>query len=625
MGVNNVQNLNKAELYKLAKQKQGQQPKVDQQSWMSSTGSIFNAPNAKNTSTTKGTTQTQTNTPTQNPNSRGEVPENKDNLYQLYSGRQTRSGSAKSASGNEEDPYAKYKNVDNAGDGKALANDGDKIANDLDKQNQEIEREGKNSEKVSKDANKTAKDLTKENKTFQKQLKQEQKTFLKAQQDIEAAAEEMEAAQVKIDAINAEIESLQSASSGGLQSSNVFSLKLAGETQQTQNGTMTSSSSDDTSAKIASLQSQAASYGQIMISNGKIIQTKQSVSTKSLKNMNTMTRTMNKNTTKIQKQLETQANEQSKVIKVADKIDKIAQTVSQVGQALKLGGQALVALGAATSWCGVGAALISAGSFMQKVGNVVELVGNYGQMAANITKTAAYAAEGNLAGALSSAGTALMTGAAAVKGTKEFSSNMEAINQKAEQATQKLAANSAAKEITKNADIPEGMSKSAFKKDVKAQILEDGISGDSAKDMKSKIMEKSSTYTENTKTAFANEQRWSSTALNEVNPNWSDKKVAKKAKKLANKQIKNNANARIADVNSQWASSIPKSKSSKLFEDAKKLGTTLSAAGAQMQQFDNMSSGSSSTGYVGHRLTNPAKTKQVIASINKRRYAGAMI
>ena len=340
--------------------------------------------------------------------------------------------------------------------------------------------------------------------------------------------------------------------------------------------------------------------------------------------MNKMSKTYQKNAIKIQKQLDTQSTEQSKVIQVAEKMDKVFQTISQVGQALKVGGQALIALGSATSWCGVGGALISAGSFMMKAGNVVELVGNYGTLAANVTKTAAYAAEGNLAGALQSAGTAIMSGAAAVKGTKEFSSNMEAINQKAEQATQKLAANAAAKDLANTEQAKKlmeetGMSEKAFRKDVKAQMMESGITGDSAKDMKANAFNNAidNNFTANADAHFTAAK---DTLLQD------NAKLAGKTKKLArkaNKMVKNAANNDINKISQEWASQIPQSKSSKLFENAKKLGSTLSAAGAQMQQFDNTATGTgSSVGYVGHRLTNPAKTRSVIASINRRKYAG---
>ena len=78
MGVNNVQNMNKAELYKLAKQRSGQQTTVAQQSWMTSTGSIFNAPNARSTSKTSTPAQTQTPSQTQ------ETPQPENKKLEMY-------------------------------------------------------------------------------------------------------------------------------------------------------------------------------------------------------------------------------------------------------------------------------------------------------------------------------------------------------------------------------------------------------------------------------------------------------------------------------------------------------------------------------------------------------------
>ena len=125
------------------------------------------------------------------------------------------------------------------------------------------------------------------------------------------------------------------------------------------------------------------------------------------------------------------------------------------------------------SWAaGAGAALIATGNVMQKVGTVVEMVGNYGQMAANITKTAAYAADGNLAGALTSAASAIQTGAAAVKSTKDLGNTFEKINEQANQATQKLAANTAARETVKDMSTEElgGMSKKQARKATAAKL-----------------------------------------------------------------------------------------------------------------------------------------------------------
>ena len=162
-----------------------------------------------------------------------------------------------------------------------------------------------------------------------------------------------------------------------------------------------------------------------------------------------------------------------KVIETATSIEQISALVSQTGQAVNYAGKGLVALGASMSWAaGAGAALIATGNVMQKVGTVVEMVGNYGQMAANITKTAAYAADGNLAGALTSAASAIQTGAAAVKSTKDLGNTFEKINEQANQATQKLAANTAARETVKDMSTEElgGMSKKQARKATAAKL-----------------------------------------------------------------------------------------------------------------------------------------------------------
>ena len=81
-----------------------------------------------------------------------------------------------------------------------------------------------------------------------------------------------------------------------------------------------------------------------------------------------------------------------------------------------------------------------------KIGKVTDMVGQYGQAAANVTKTAAYAADGNLAGALQSAAAAIQTGAAAGKSTANLKNDFKAIDDAAQKATEKAAANEAAKQ-----------------------------------------------------------------------------------------------------------------------------------------------------------------------------------
>ena len=204
---------------------------------------------------------------------------------------------------------------------------------------------------------------------------------------------------------------------------------------------------------------------------------------------------------------------------------------------------------------------------------------------------------------------------------------MDAINQRAENATKNLAANAAAKDLAKTEEAQKlmektGMSESAFRKDVKAQMMDNGISGDSAKEMKANAFNNAvdNNYTANADSHFTG-------AKDKLLMN--NEKLAGKSKKLArkaNKMVKNAANNDINEINNKWASAIPQSKSSKMFENAKKIGSSLAAAGSQMQMYNDMAAAGTGNqvGYVGHRLTNPARTRQVIANINKRRYGGAI-
>ena len=177
------------------------------------------------------------------------------------------------------------------------------------------------------------------------------------------------------------------------------------------------------------------------------------------------------------KAIESNQSETNKVIEVATKIEQISALVAQTGQLVTVAGKGLVALGSAMSGLfGAGAALIATGNIMQKVGTVVEMVGNYGQTAANLTKTAAYAADGNLTGALTSVASAVQTGTAAVKSTKDLGNTFNKIDEQANQATQKLAANTAAKEqaeqLAKSGDLG-GMTEKEMKKSISSKLQSD--------------------------------------------------------------------------------------------------------------------------------------------------------
>lgn len=113
----------------------------------------------------------------------------------------------------------------------------------------------------------------------------------------------------------------------------------------------------------------------------------------------------------------------------------------------KMVGAGMIALGTANPM--MFGSLIVPGGTVQKVGITVETVGNYGKMAASVTKTAVYAAQGNIAGALTSAGAAVMSGTSAVKGTKEIKSGFENIDKQVAAAQDKATAKMDAKAADK--------------------------------------------------------------------------------------------------------------------------------------------------------------------------------
>jgi len=150
------------------------------------------------------------------------------------------------------------------------------------------------------------------------------------------------------------------------------------------------------------------------------------------KSSNKFVKTMNAN----QKAAVASQQKQSDVLNVANKVDEISGYVATTGQMTQYAGKGMIIVG--SHMITGGQALISAGMVVEKVGITTETVGNYGKCAANITKTAVYAAEGNIMGALTSAGTAVMTGASAVKGTKEIKSGFQSVNKEGAKAYQKL-------------------------------------------------------------------------------------------------------------------------------------------------------------------------------------------
>lgn len=448
MGVSNVNNLNKIDLTKLALAQKSRQAKSNQPAYMQMTGSIFNAPEVKQQQET-------TNLNTLN---------TKKSLNEL-----TKKTSTSNSTTNKTEGKDKEENVDQ-GSVKSQGNQAKKGTAQTEKDSREVKTINSESKKLNKD-------IKQEDKKFQAQLKQQQAAFQKDSAKLEKLSQETEETQTEIDNAQNELDSLLGSST--------FTISRG---DGTQGGQSTNPNQD----KIDQLQKFIGSKSNLVQNNGKQIYSLQRSSSRTLSRMNRTNANFVKIHKKNTKAIQQNQNETSNVVKFATKLEQWSAIAEQGGKALDLAGQGMVAAGqaiASTAWgAAVGAAMIATGTVMSKVGTVAEMLGQYGQTAANITKTAAYAAEGNLAGAMTSAAAAIQSGAAAQKSTKGLSNNFKAIDQRATNATNKAAANAAAKQTVKQTqqDAVDKLGANATKEQIK-QAKSEALGGMTKKEMKQSI------------------------------------------------------------------------------------------------------------------------------------------
>ncbi len=433
MGISNVNNVNKIDLTKL--NFGSKTVKTDNRpEYLKMTGSIFNAPGVKGTTTsTLGTLNTNRS------------------LSELRStpakAKSTGTGSSNEGSNNG------GTEIKSASEGKAAAANANSQASKVRSQTTEMKSSEKTVNKYSADAQKQEKKAETQDKKFQKTLKAQEKEVKEYNLKLQKTIKENLETQTEITNAQNELDSLLGQSS--------FSAN-------NNNGTSTS---NNNSARIKELQTFIGTKSKLVQNNGKTIYSLQRSSNRTLKKMKKTNATYVKTNKRNMKNVASTQTKAAKVAQTAQKFESIAAMVSQVGQLVNYAGQGLVALGSATAmpW---GAALIAAGQVMQKVGNVVEMVGNYGQTAANITKGAAMAADGNLAGAMQAFGSAAATGAAAVKQTKDLKGTFGQIDKQAKDATKKLAANQVAKEKVAQMKDSElgGLSKKQMRKSISSQL-----------------------------------------------------------------------------------------------------------------------------------------------------------
>ncbi|MBR5556122.1 hypothetical protein IKU74_08950 [bacterium] len=490
MSMNGVNNLNKAEIAKLAlAQKSGKTSSAQKPEHMTQNGSIFKAPETQQTEKPKNPSELRSlnvdnlktksqceqalkdietfteNNPLLAGMFRGKVAEIKakrseishqasmQNLSNITNGMSTdNKTSQKQGVGNEieskqAEAQEQAKKI-SADQGKKMAANMNETSSDVQSRRAETEQNTKKADNFSSNAQKDQKTLVKQQKSLQQQQKAFNKEIQENQKEIATLTEEMDQQDAEVKTLQDELATLTAGDNTGIGVNSAFSLSLAG-TQEHQEAQQ---AEDPNAARIADLQAQIGEKTAAMEVKGQRIGKLQTTTNKQIKTMHKVTTRYMAGINRTQKNLETNQSTTQKILKVANTVDEISTTVQKVGQTLDYTGKALVALGSSTSWCfGAGTALIAAGTFMQKAGAVAQVAGQYGSLAANVTKTACYAAEGNITGALTSAASAVASGTSAIKGTKEMGQTFDKISDKADEATQKLAANVVAKEAAKEA------------------------------------------------------------------------------------------------------------------------------------------------------------------------------
>ena len=416
MGVSNVNNIN---IVKLAlgkqKAKASQQMKPE---YLTMTGSIFKAPNPT-LPTTRETLATM--------NTRRSVAELHPNPV-------------KSASGKEEP----FNGVNDLSGGRAAMGEVKAMKGKTQSYTKQTQSDEKTAARYSDEGRRTAGNIEKGQKAFTAGIKAKEKAIEDDNKKMLKVIRETEQVNSEIDNMQHELEAYKSAGN---------------------------------SDKANSLQQAIGSKVGKLQQNGKMIYSLQRSSSRNY----TSLRRYNANFMRVQnhnkESLEKTQTKTEKIIDKAAKIEQYSAMAQAGGQALGLLGDVFIALGEAAIssifGSGAGAAFVTLGTAMKHVGSVVELVGSYGQTAAGITKTVAYAADGNLMGAMMSATTALQSGAAAVKNTQQLGNNMKNISAQGRLAKQNIEAKEQAKDIVKdmakNKEL-DGMSKKEARKYIQADL-----------------------------------------------------------------------------------------------------------------------------------------------------------
>ncbi len=430
MGISNVNNLKNIDLSKLSLLQKSKSAQSSKPEYMKMTGSIFNAPQVK------GQSSQTTNLTTLNTN----------RSFAELRGPKNTSTTSLPESKKEQDNDT---NIDQG----SVQKQGDKVKSytkTAEKDTQRVTKfqtEGQELDKKTKDSD----------KKFKAQMKRDQAEFQKNNTLLNKLVEKNIEVQTQIENDQKELDSLLGSSS--------FTMST-GSAQGSQGGSYVNPNQD----KINELQARIGTNTNLIQGNGRAIYSLQRSSTRAMTRMNKTNANYIKTNKHNAKTIQQNQNETSKAVKIATKIEQYSALAEQSGKLLDLMGQGLIAAGSTMG--ALGSVLVATGTVMSKIGTVVEMVGQYGQVAANVTKTAAYAAEGNLMGAMQSCAAAVQSGAAAAKSTKNLKGTFGQIDQKAQEATKKIAANQVAKEQVKGMKDGDfgGLSKKEYRKNLSKKL-----------------------------------------------------------------------------------------------------------------------------------------------------------
>ncbi len=347
----------------------------------------------------------------------------------------------------------------NASNGKAAADNVDKEADGVSSDTKSTQKDAQDMEETDKEAQKSDKTLQKDSKTLEKDIKKNQKDLEKNEKEVEETQQKIEeeiaavdSMQMELDVLNAENENSNTTENTAANTNNTQSgndpntdpmAMHAGfnvmNTVMASGNAQSSGTTNNNQAQIETLTSQIDQKTTVINLYSKKIVKTQKTSDKIVKSMNINTKKFNKAVQKEQKEKQEDQSKAEKVLDVATKIENVSSKVAMAGFIVGTTGD-LLQLVILPPW------IPAIGAVMSAVGGVAETIGNYGVAAANVTKMATYAAQGNLMGALMSAGMAVMAGASAVSSTGQAMKGLQNMGKNIAATQARAAAYQAAKQ-----------------------------------------------------------------------------------------------------------------------------------------------------------------------------------